>query len=201
MRLNVFDTETTGLPLFRQPSEHPEQPHLVEIAALLHDADGTLVDSFDAIIKPDGWKISEEVSKIHGITHEMAMDTGIPEREAVERYLALHDRAQLSVAHNHQFDARILRIALMRYFPERAEGYAAAPAFCTCEAAKPVMKLPPTPKMVRAGFRSYKTPNLTEAVHFYLGEYYEGAHRARNDAEACARIYFAMQRQTAEVAA
>lgn len=28
-----FDTETTGLPLFSEPSEDPRQPHIVQIAA------------------------------------------------------------------------------------------------------------------------------------------------------------------------
>jgi DNA polymerase III epsilon subunit-like protein len=81
--LNVFDTETTGFPLFKEPSDDPRQPHLVDIAALLHDELGNLVDSFEAIIRPDGWTIPDEAAAIHGITNEMAMDMGIPEAEAL----------------------------------------------------------------------------------------------------------------------
>lgn len=33
-----FDTETTGLPLFEQPSEDPRQPHIVQLAACLVDS-------------------------------------------------------------------------------------------------------------------------------------------------------------------
>jgi hypothetical protein len=32
--LMPYDTETTGLPLFEQPSDHPDQPHIVQLAAL-----------------------------------------------------------------------------------------------------------------------------------------------------------------------
>ena len=45
----VFDTETTGLPKFKEPSEHPDQPHIVDICALLYTPDGVLVDSFEAM--------------------------------------------------------------------------------------------------------------------------------------------------------
>ena len=76
----TFDTETTGLPQFKLPSDDPSQPHLVDVAALLYDEDATLIDSFEAIIRPDGWVIPDEVAAIHGITTEMAMDLGIPPR-------------------------------------------------------------------------------------------------------------------------
>ena len=36
----AFDTETTGLPLFRDPSDDPRQPHLVDICILAYGADG-----------------------------------------------------------------------------------------------------------------------------------------------------------------
>lgn len=56
-----YDTETTGLPLWREPSEHPDQPHIVEIA------------SMNALIRPDGWTISPEAAAIHGISQERAL--------------------------------------------------------------------------------------------------------------------------------
>lgn len=207
MNILVFDTETTGLVLWHQPSEAPQQPHLVEIAALLFDGT-TEIDRFHAIIRPDGWEIPEEVSKIHGITTERAMDEGIPEAEALAGFLALHARADLRVAHNESFDQRILRIAIKRFGTgasgwdmltqdERdaiADAFKAHPAYCTCTAAKPLMKLPPTEKMLaNPRFRnSYKQPNLQEAHQHFLGEPFDGAHGALADAEACARVYFAL---------
>ena len=52
--ITPYDTETTGLPLFRDPSDDPRQPHLVDICILAFNADGTLVDSFEAMVRPDG---------------------------------------------------------------------------------------------------------------------------------------------------
>lgn len=200
--INVFDTETTGLPLFKQPSGDPAQPHLVDIAALLYDDMGNLVDSFEAIIKPDGWVISEEAAAIHGITHEMAMELGIPEADALEGFLAIHSRADLRVAHNCSFDDRILRIALKRYRDDtQAEAFKAGPSYCTCKHSRDIVCIPPTAKMTRAGFTKFKNPNLAEAYEFFTGEKLEGAHRARPDAEGCARVYFAIQSWNAGEAA
>lgn len=37
----VFDTETTGLPIWKEPSDHPDQPHVVDIAWTLFAEDGS----------------------------------------------------------------------------------------------------------------------------------------------------------------
>lgn len=216
MLILPYDTETTGLPDWTQPSEAPQQPHLVEIAALLFDG-GTEIDAFHALVKPNGWTwdADNEAFKTHGITIERCMDEGIPEPEAVACFLALHARADMRVAHNESFDARILRIAFKRYGhgasgwdmltqDERdaiADTFKSRPTYCTCNAAKPIMKLPPTPKMAaNPRFRnSHKPPNLQEAHQHFLGEPFEGAHGAMEDARACARVYFAMN-PAAEVA-
>lgn len=207
MKILAYDTETTGLPDWNQPSVSPQQPHLVEIAALLFDGT-TEVDRFHVIVRPDGWTIPDEVAQIHGITTERAMDEGISEAAAVWHFMRLHARADMRVAHNESFDARIMRIALKRYGDDAnglemlsqdqrdaiADAFKAGPAYCTSNKAKPLMKLPPTEKMLASPrFRnSYKQPNLQEAHQHFLGETFDGAHGALADAEACARVYFAL---------
>ena len=192
--ITPYDTETTGLPLFRAPSDDPHQPHLVDICILAYSADGALVDSFEAMIRPDGWVIPAEVTAIHGITNEMAMDLGIPESEALDGFMAIHDRAGLRVAHNISFDDRIMRIALSRYRgKEAADAFKATAGYCTAAKSKPICQLPPTEKMKATNFRnSFKTPTVAEALRHFTGEELVGGHRARPDTEACARVYFAM---------
>ena len=54
----VYDTETTGLPDFKAPSESEHQPHIVQLACALVDLDSRqITESMDVIIRPDGWKI------------------------------------------------------------------------------------------------------------------------------------------------
>ena len=192
--ITPYDTETTGLPLFRNPSEDPRQPHLVDICILAFNDDGALVDSFEAMVRPDGWVIPAEVTAIHGITNEMAMDLGIPESEALDGFMAIHDRAGLRVAHNISFDDRIMRIALSRYRgKEAADAFKATPGYCTCQNSKNLVQCPPTAKMIAAGFgRQFKQPTVAEALRHFTGEELVGGHRARPDTEACARVYFAM---------
>lgn len=113
-----YDTETTGLPLFNEPSEDPRQPHIVQLAASLIDLESrATLASMDVIVRPADWEIPEEVAAIHGITTEHARALGVREAIALELFLELWSRSSLRVAHNEQFDARIIRIALLRYGP------------------------------------------------------------------------------------
>lgn len=192
--LTPYDTETTGLPLFKEPSDDPRQPHLVDICILAYNPDGSLADSFEAMIRPDGWVIPHEVSVIHRISNEMAMDMGIPEAEALDGFMAIHDRAGLRIAHNINFDDRIMRIALSRYRGKQAaDDFKTTSTYCTCQNSTSLVKCPPTEKMIAAGRgKQYKQPTVAEALLHFTGEPLIGGHRARPDAEACARIYFAM---------
>lgn len=192
--LYTFDTETTGFPDWKSPSEAPHQPHLVDIAARLYTPEGGLVDSFEALIRPEGWVIPDAAANVHGITTERAMDEGIPEADALEQFLAFHLRAQMRVAHNLNFDDRILRIALKRYQgDEAADSFANGPSYCTMRNSTDIVRIPPTAAMRAAKRFHFKSPSLGEAYKHFFQEEMIGAHRAMADATACARVYFALQ--------
>lgn len=199
-----FDTETTGLPDFKAPSESEHQPHIVQLACALVDLNSRqITESMDVIIRPDGWVIPAEVPAIHGITHEMAMDVGIPEKAAVEQFLELmrdynadvmDPPFHFRIAHNESFDARIIRIALLRYFgQELADKFKAADSYCTMRAATPIVKAPPTDRMKAAGRHHFKNPNLGECVRHFFDRDLDGAHNAMVDVQACMEVYFAIQ--------
>jgi DNA polymerase-3 subunit epsilon len=189
----AYDTETTGLPLFKEPSEHPGQPHIVQLGALLVDLDTRIVhSSLDVIIQPDGWEIPEEVAAIHGITTERALDVGIPEPKAVDMLISMWRMVACRLGHNEQFDARIVRIALMRHFGETvADEWKSGPAKCTQLISTPILKLPPTEKMRKAGFLKHKSANLGEAYQHFMGKPLENAHSAMADARAALDVFFA----------
>lgn len=203
MNLALFyDTETTGLPDFKAPSEAAHQPHIVQLAALLVDLDTRqTIQSMDVIVRPDGWTIPDEVAAVHGITTEHAADVGIPERLAVEMFMDLWNNRN-RVAHNEQFDARILRIALMRHQGNifHSPSGKSVPdiwkegrAECTARMATPICALPPTDKMKAVGRFHHKTPNLGEAYRHFTGNDLQNAHSAMADVLACRDVYFAIK--------
>ena len=203
MNLALFyDTETTGLPDFKAPSEAAHQPHIVQLAALQVDLDTRqTIQSMDVIVRPHGWTIPDEVAAVHGITTEHAADVGIPERLAVEMFMDLWNNRN-RVAHNEQFDARILRIALMRHQGNifHSPSGKSVPdiwkegrAECTARMATPICALPPTDKMKAVGRFHHKTPNLGEAYRHLTGNNLQNAHSAMADVLACRDVYFAIK--------
>jgi len=187
-----FDTETTGLPDWRQSSESPTQPHIVQLAILLMNDDGTEFGIENMIVKPDGWIISDEVAAIHGITHERAMDEGIKESAAVLSYIAARGLADVSVAHNHSFDERIMRIAMLRggFTRPFITALESLKKSCTCTESTHIVNLPPSERMAAKGMTMPKSPKLVECMRHFFGEELPGAHDAEVDVRACARVYF-----------
>lgn len=187
MSVLFFDTETSGLPLFRAPSSDPGQPHCVQIAAILTDDRGAEKASINLIVKPEGWEIPEAASNVHGITTEMADRYGIREAVASAMFYDLLCRADTHVAHNVKFDRQIVEIMFARASINRP---IPGRAFCTADATAPICNLPPTARMLSAGFNKPKTPKLEEAYRHFFGEEIIGAHDALVDVRACMRIYW-----------
>jgi DNA polymerase-3 subunit epsilon len=203
----AYDVETTGLPLFSEPSEDPRQPHIVQLGAALVDLDTfDQIASLDLIVKPDGWTIPDDVAAIHGITTERAMDVGVPAKVVFDLMLELWARASVRIGHNEGFDARMVRIALMRHRDNDPDAeinvaWKAGKAECTQVLATPILKLPPTEKMLKAGFRKNKSANLGEAYEFFTGKKLVGAHSAMVDVQACIEVYRAIKQPAEAVAA
>jgi DNA polymerase-3 subunit epsilon len=179
-----FDTETTGLPVWREPSGSENQPHIVQLGAILADSDTQkLLQTMDVIVKPDGWEIPQETIDIHGITNEQALDVGIPEKEALTIYIDMLSKADLRIAHNTTFDNRIIRIALKRYFPDLIsdevwkckDNY-----YCTLINFRKLI-----------GGKSGHT--LSEAYKYFTGKDLENAHNAMVDTKACMEIYWGLK--------
>lgn len=185
----VFDTETSGLPLFSQPSDAPHQPHIVDIACSLFDRTGLEIDRFDAIINP-GVEVPEEVARLHGITTEIAQAEGIAPADALAAFMAMARKADVIVGHNISFDIRMVRILAARVTGMKWDNV--LPTFCTMRRTTNMVKaLGPKARHPQ----DWKWPTLIEATRHFFGEDHEGAHRARPDCDASARIFFHLKEQ------
>lgn len=176
----TYDTETTGLPNWKVPSDSPEQPHLVQLAGVLSNAEtGEEIQSINVIIKPDGWEIPEEVIAVHGITTEYALKYGVSEVEAVKMLLAIVGDSERN-AYNKTFDQRIIRIALKRYddFTEEQMDKWAVKDDHHCSMRMAQKQL------------GGKNPKLAEAYKEICGKDLVNAHSAMADTLAAQEIFF-----------
>ena len=191
--LLFYDTETTGLPLWKKPSEDPRQPHIVQLAALMTDEAGKKISSMDVLMcVPDGVEFSSEAVDIHGITPEHSRAYGAALPDSLPVFLAMWSSARLRIGHSESFDARMIRISLKRYFNEdTCAQWKEGEAFCTMRKSTSIVRVPPSNKMMGAGRKTFKNPTLGEAYEFFTGKALgEKAHNAMFDILACRAVYF-----------
>jgi len=99
-----FDTETTGIiPKKLHCVDHCTLfPHIVQLSWSFNDKER------DFIIKPNGWTIPPDATKVHKITTEKALKDGVPFMDAFKQFYIDLDDADVIVAHNAKFDIQML---------------------------------------------------------------------------------------------
>lgn len=159
----IIDTETTGrFEVGRSP------PRLVEVAWLLCDATGEVMERGDRIIRPDGFTIPVSVSRIHGITTGYARSAGMPLREALGILSPVAGESSVVVAHNLRFDRAVVAGECGRIGVP--DPFAALSGICTMESTASLCG-------IRRG-SGYKWPTLSELHQTLFGSPCEGVHRA-----------------------
>ena len=79
----LFDTETSSLVQEGEPLDSPEQPHIMQIGAILFDDDDKLAAEYNVIVQPTcDYKVHPEAFKAHGITLEYAKKYGVARSDA-----------------------------------------------------------------------------------------------------------------------
>ncbi len=183
-----FDTETTGLPRnYQAPlDDFLNWPRIVQIAWSLYDAEGNQWESYNYIIKPEGFIIPPESTKIHRISQERALRDGVKLHSALEHFLRDVKGAAHLVAHNIDFDEKIVGAELLR---ESLPNFlSSADKICTMKSSVQYCRLP-------NGRGSYKWPNLTELYHCLFSSSFPEAHDAVFDVKACADCFFELKRR------
>jgi DNA polymerase III subunit epsilon len=184
--LLFFDTETTGLPRNSKApvTDLANWPRVVQVAWLVADADGHEVRSVERLIKPQGFVIPADATRVHGITTEMALQNGVELAAALGEIAVDLAAATVLVAHNLQFDEKILGAEFLRL--GQRNPLPAKPRLCTMQASTDLCQLP--------GRYGYKWPSLDELHRKLFKESLAGAHQALADVRACARCYFELRR-------
>ena len=182
-----LDTETTGLPS-NWKAPYNEWPRMVSLAFSLVRGDEILGQN-EYIIKPEGYEIPLEASKIHGITTEEAQAKGNDIQMVLIQLATMVELADLVVFHNSSFDTSIISGEQIRAGWKPEELIHNNPKiFCTKEKSTTILKIPSG----RGG--AWKWPSLAELCAF-CGVENKGAHNALNDVIATKECYFYLVEQ------
>jgi DNA polymerase III epsilon subunit-like protein len=209
MRVLVYDTETTGL-FPRVPLEYAhlaEWPHIVQLAwniyevsnAAASDECPTPVKTCSYLIRPDGFAIPEEASKIHHITTQRALLEGRPLQQVLTEWTEDAAGCHVLAAHNIEYDRTMILVEWMRQgvqWKHRRGGS----EVCTMHASTMLCQLPA--QRAYPDGSPYKQPRLIELCRrLFPGEYPDPAvaaaeggvqrwHDAMWDVECAARCFF-----------
>jgi len=181
-----FDTETTGLPKrWSAPAtDFDNWPRLVQIAWLIYDNEGEKIRGKNYIIKPEGFEIPEEASKIHGITTEFALKKGKILKPVLREFSKAMIESDYIIAHNISFDEKIIESEFLRTGTQK--GLFSPKKMCTKDLSTEFCAI--------EGSCGYKWPSLKELHIKLFGEDFEDAHDAMVDVRACAKCFFELKK-------
>ncbi len=185
----IFDTETTGLPRdYNAPiTDTSNWPRVVQLAWQLHEADGTLVEQKDFLIRPDGFTIPFQSEQIHGISTELAELAGEDLGDVLHLFKKALEKADFIVGHNVRFDINVMGCEYVRLNEETP---LTLPILDTCtERTAELCQLPGG----RGG--KFKLPTLTELHDFLFHVGFNEAHNATADVESTTRCFLELIRK------
>ena len=203
MRTLVFDSETTGLSKTQiiSPSTIHLWPHVVQFSYIVFDTESNkIVKIKDSIIKvPDGFIITEENAKIHGITTEISLAKGTSLLPVLEEFFADFDSADHIVGHNVSFDINMIKAELQRLImnssDKKIEDYlttinTSTKFYCTMQETIELCAIELKDKYGR----SYKKfPKLVELYQKMFGVTPRGLHNSLNDVIVCLRCFIKLK--------
>ena len=182
----LFDTETTGLPInWKAPvTDLNNWPRLVQLAWLFYDKNGNQLSAKSYIIKPEGFTIPHNVTKIHGISTEKALLEGLNLNIVLTEFKTFIDQSDFIVAHNLSFDEKIVGAELLRC--NMTNILLSKKRICTMEKTTNFCAIP--------GPYGYKWPKLSELHYKLFQSDYEEKHNAAADIMASARCFWELKR-------
>lgn len=178
----VKDTETTGFAKSGLICEG--QARVIQLGLILMNSAGKRLAQYCSLILPTSWnEITEGAYKAHGITKQDCEKYGVHINSAMSIYFLMAKKASVFVAHNANFDKRMLDIETAYFNEGRAE---------------PVCIVKPWECTMNPNAHLNGGKSLANCLMHYTGRVIgDKAHDALHDAQACADIFFAMRQKKA----
>lgn len=177
-----FDTETTGLPKNWKASyrELNNWPRLVQIAWIIADINGSIIEQKNYLIKPNGFTIPDDATKIHKISTQNALQNGQELQFVLNQFNDCVKSAGFLVAHNMSFDINVVASEMFR--SKIDSDIFDKDQICTMESSINFCKLP--------GNYGYKFPKLSELYQKLFYTTFDEAHDASVDIKATFKCFY-----------
>ena len=172
-RINIFDTETTGL-LKPRAAGIKSQPYITEIYVVQIDEDFNVIKELDSYVNIPV-PVPDFITSITGIKDSDLVDAPTFEQLLPELVDIFEDSTEM-VAHNLSFDKAMVGNQCIR----AGETEFPFPPIETCTVIK---SMPLEQRRI----------NLTRLHEILLGNGFKDAHRAKSDVHALVRCYHAMR--------
>ena len=205
MKVLIFDVETTGL----LPKTSKDPPvYITQLSFALYDIiTKCLLKTYNAYIDiPQDVIISEKVTQITGIDREKLNSEGVDIVEVLERFYDAYCRADIVVAHNLDFDSKVMEIEANRNYERlKIKNYESAPHIvwmfddayiklssiemkCTMKMSKELCNI----ERVNSRGPYIKFPTLCELYEKLFHTKPENLHNSMMDVLVCLRCYLKM---------
>jgi DNA polymerase III epsilon subunit-like protein len=185
MKTLFIDTETTGVPKDYKASykDTDNWPRMVQLGWALYQ-DGKEIETWEELIVPDGWEISQGAAEKHGITTKQAERDGVSIWYALGQLAITIARCDLVVGHNVGFDLNVIGAEAVRMgLPYPFEN---VKTLCTMHATTEWCELP-------GKWGDYKWPKLGELWSKLFSEPISEQHTALADCRTTAKCYWALK--------
>ena len=174
-----FDCETTGL------FDGTHIPRLLQLGWLIADSEFNVILEKEFLIVPDGFSVPAEATAINGITEESARSFGRSCKDVLSEFFHDLDGSGCVVAHNFEYDSRIIEYEASRFWSNFSFGKYAT--FCTMRSSADFCKIP--------GPYGYKWAKLSELYEILFGRLPAHSHHALDDAKTCAECFFELKKR------
>jgi DNA polymerase III epsilon subunit family exonuclease len=165
----VVDFETTGI--------DPETDRVIQVAAIVINGEGEIVESFDTVVRPENpAQYTHGAEHVHGISVEQVAK-GMPLREALEKVWTI-SKGNVFTAHNAMFDINFLHAESARVGLEnKIDTYV------------------DTLALARRTDQDRTRKHSLHALCEHYGIDHENAHEAKSDATATAELLIHLMRE------
>lgn len=169
-----LDTETSGLFDYSKPADAPGQPRAAQIGMVFVNPAFEIEAEHEFLIRPEGWEMEAEATKVTGLTTEHLKANGVQIAEALQLYASGITARRVVAGFNCQFDLKQMRAEMRRAGME--DHYLQTRNLCLMWATRAIVG-------ARGANGAVKIPTLKEACDFF-GVEQPQAHSALADARS-----------------